>query len=65
MGANVYATQFHPELDVPGIQNRIDIYKDYGYFAPTEAQGLKDLAANSTVVHPPTIVRRFVELYAR
>ena len=64
VGQNVYATQFHPELDVPGIQNRIDIYKDYGYFAPTEAQGLKDLAANSTVVHPPTIVRRFVELYA-
>ncbi|MGH3457632.1 glutamine amidotransferase [Aeromicrobium sp.] len=62
---NVYATQFHPELDVPGIQARIDIYKDYGYFAPTEAQGLKDAAASSNVVHPPTIVRRFVELYQR
>jgi GMP synthase (glutamine-hydrolysing) len=65
VGANVYATQFHPELDVPGIQTRIDIYKDYGYFAPSEAQGLKDAAAQRNVVHPPTIVRRFVELYAR
>ncbi len=65
VGANVYATQFHPELDVPGIQTRIDIYQDYGYFAPSEAQGLKDAAAQSNVVHPPTIVRRFVELYAR
>jgi GMP synthase (glutamine-hydrolysing) len=65
VGQNVYATQFHPELDVPGIQNRIDIYKDYGYFAPTEAQGLKDAAARANVVHPPTLVKRFVELYAR
>ena len=62
---NVYATQFHPELDVPGIQTRIDIYQDYGYFAPTEAQGLKDAAARAHVVHPPTLVKRFVELYAR
>ncbi len=65
VGANVYATQFHPELDVPGIQTRIDIYKTYGYFAPTEAQGLKDAAAASNVVHPPAVVQRFVELYAR
>lgn len=62
---NVYATQFHPELDVPGIQTRIDIYQDYGYFAPAEAQGLKDAAAQSNVVHPPELARRFVELYAR
>jgi GMP synthase (glutamine-hydrolysing) len=62
---NIYATQFHPELDIPGIQTRIDIYKDYGYFAPTEAQGLKDAAAQSNVVHPPALARRFVELYAR
>ncbi len=65
VGTNVYATQFHPELDIPGIQNRIEVYKDYGYFAASEAQGLKDAAAESTVVHPPTIVRRFVELHAR
>lgn len=62
---NIYATQFHPELDIPGIQTRIDIYKDHGYFAPTEAQGLKDAAAQSNVVHPPALARRFVELYAR
>jgi GMP synthase (glutamine-hydrolysing) len=63
IGRNVYATQFHPELDVPGIQNRIDIYQDYGYFARSEAQGLKDAAAASRVVHPPHLVSRFVELY--
>jgi GMP synthase (glutamine-hydrolysing) len=65
VGRNVYATQFHPELDVPGIQTRIDIYKHAGYFLPETAEDLKDAAAGSNVVHPTALVRRFVELYAR
>ena len=64
VGKNVYATQFHPELDVPGIQHRIEIYKGYGYFDADEAQDLKDAAARSEVVHPPALVRRFVKLYS-
>src|SRR3954469_3447542 len=63
VGSNVYATQFHPELDVPGIVTRIDVYKYAGYFAPEEAETIKDLARASTVRHPPAIVRRFVERY--
>ena len=62
---NVYATQFHPELDVPGIHTRIDIYKHAGYFAPETAAELKAETGRAHVVHPPAIVRRFVELYAR
>jgi GMP synthase (glutamine-hydrolysing) len=62
---NVYATQFHPELDVPGIQTRIEIYKHAGYFPPDTAEELKAAAARSSVVHPPALVRRFVELYAQ
>ena len=61
---NVYATQFHPELDVDGIQTRIDVYKHAGYFQPEEAETLKARARASTVVHPPAILRRFVELFA-
>jgi GMP synthase (glutamine-hydrolysing) len=62
---NVYATQFHPELDVPGIHTRIEIYKHAGYFAPETAAELKEQTGRAHVVHPPTMVRRFVELYAR
>ena len=36
VGTNVYATQFHPELDVDGIIMRIHAYADYGYFQPKE-----------------------------
>ena len=63
VGQNVYATQFHPELDVPGIQTRIDIYKDEGYFLPETAGDLKAAAAASDVTYPPLLVKRFVELY--
>ena len=60
---NVYATQFHPELDVDGICTRIEVYKHAGYFAPEEAASLKELARDSVVVHPPRLLERFVERY--
>lgn len=65
VGNNVYATQFHPELDVAGIDVRVDVYKHAGYFDPSEAEDLKARARESNVVHPPVILRRFVELFGR
>jgi GMP synthase (glutamine-hydrolysing) len=65
VGANVYATQFHPELDVDGLCTRIEVYKDHGYFAPETAESLKDAARRRTVTHPMTILREFVRRYAR
>jgi GMP synthase (glutamine-hydrolysing) len=64
VGQNVYATQFHPELDVPGLQTRIDVYKHAGYFHPDTADDLKAEVATTAVVDPPRLVRRFVELFA-
>jgi GMP synthase (glutamine-hydrolysing) len=65
VGRNVYATQFHPELDADGIAVRIDVYKHAGYFEPHEADDLKARARASSVVHPPALLRRFVELFSR
>jgi GMP synthase (glutamine-hydrolysing) len=63
VGRNIYATQFHPELDVPGIIMRIDAYRHHGYFAPERADELMAMVARSHVEHPEVVVRRFVELY--
>ncbi len=65
VGANVYATQFHPELDLDGICTRIDVYKDYGYFAPETAESLKDAARQRSVSHPMQILGTFVARYSR
>ncbi|TRW77007.1 glutamine amidotransferase [Mycolicibacterium sp. 018/SC-01/001] len=65
VGANVYATQFHPELDVDGLCTRIDAYKNHGYFAPDTAETLKDAARRRTVTQPMAILRAFAHRYAR
>ncbi len=65
LGRNVYATQFHPELDRDGLCLRIDTYRHHGYFDPPEADELMRLARASVVTEPPRLLERFVELYAR
>lgn len=65
VGQNVYATQFHPELDLDGILLRIDVYKHHGYFAPETADALKSDARQHNIEYPPTVLRRFTERYAR
>lgn len=61
----VYATQFHPELDVEGIVTRIHVYADYGYFDPPDAATLVAGARAAVVTEPPRMLARFVELFAR
>lgn len=59
-----WVTQFHPELDVAGLKQRIHIYRNAGYFAPQEVDRLcaaADRADLDPVVH--SIVHRFVTLH--
>jgi GMP synthase (glutamine-hydrolysing) len=63
VGRRVYATQFHPELDVTGLCTRIDVYRHAGYFHPDEADVLKARADASDVRYPPVLLRRFVEVF--
>lgn len=62
---NLYATQFHPELDVARMEQRIAVYRDYGYFPPDEADLVLERATAATVTEPMRILRAFVERYAR
>ena len=65
VGGNVYATQFHPELDVDGITTRIHAYADHGYFAADELELTLAAVRRAAVSHPSLILRNFVERYAR
>ena len=65
VGTNVYATQFHPELDVDGITTRILAYADHGYFAAHELDLTLAAVRRAEVSHTSRILRNFVELYAR
>lgn len=65
LGRNVYATQFHPELDAVAICDRIDAYGAHGYYQPHERESLKAAAREAMVTEPVRLLARFVELHAR
>lgn len=62
---NLYATQFHPELDVPGIEVRIDVYRNAGYFAPEEVEELLARVRLADVSAALRLLPAFVRRYAR
>ncbi|RZU32785.1 GMP synthase (glutamine-hydrolysing) [Blastococcus saxobsidens] len=63
VGTNVYATQFHPELDVPGIVRRVRIYQHAGYFPPSEVEAVIARLTPAVVTHPPRVLANFVARY--
>jgi GMP synthase (glutamine-hydrolysing) len=65
VGRNVYATQFHPELDIDGLVTRVRTYRDAGYFAPDELEAVIAAARASGVDSDPGILRRFAQVHAR
>ncbi|KQP63852.1 glutamine amidotransferase [Nocardioides sp. Leaf285] len=65
LGERVWATQFHPELDVEGICTRIEVYAEHGYFEPGGAATLQARARAAVVTEPQRLLTRFVELFAR
>ncbi len=65
VGTRVYATQFHPELDLDGLATRVEVYKYAGYFEPDEADAVMAAARASGVTEVPNILKGFVELFAR
>ena len=60
---NVYATQFHPELDVPGLVTRIHVYQHFGYFPPSELEALVARVSPAVITEPGRMLANFVARY--
>lgn len=65
IGHNVYATQFHPELDAPSLMARIARYHGHGYFESDEVDAIGERAYAADVSRVPRLLSRFVELFRR
>ena len=63
--SNIYATQFHPELDIDGIILRITVYKNHGYFKPEEYDDLISIVKNRDVSQVNKIISNFVKTYSK
>jgi GMP synthase (glutamine-hydrolysing) len=64
VGRNVYATQFHPELDVAGVVTRVRVYQHAGYFPPAEMDELITRVSQAVVTEPSRLLANFVARYA-
>ena len=60
---NLYATQFHPELDVAGIVRRVRVYQHAGYFPPEKLDEIIRAVSGQVVTEPPRILANFVARY--
>ncbi len=63
VGRNLYATQFHPELDRRGIITRVHVYENAGYFHPHEKDALIERLNGTRVTAPPRILANFAARY--
>jgi len=61
---NLYATQFHPELDLPGLLTRVHVYQHAGYFPPAELDELVARLQPAVVTEPGRVLANFVARYA-
>lgn len=63
VGRNLYATQFHPELDRAGIVTRVRVYRHAGYFPPEQVEDVVALLDGTKVTAPPRILANFAARY--
>lgn len=62
--SHLYATQFHPELDVDDIITRIRVYQHYGYYPPETMHEIIERVRGAVVTQPPRVLANFVARYA-
>ena len=65
MRTNLYATQFHPELDGETFAHRQAFYADHGYFDPDELPAVQAWTRAQDVSQSWAVLRNFAEHYAR
>jgi len=62
-GKNIYATQFHTELDLDDLNLRINIYKNHGYFIPKDVETIRKNSKMHHVFVPSIILNKFIQKY--
>lgn len=62
---NLYATQFHPELDGEAFAHRQAFYADHGYFSPEELPQVQAWTRAQDVSQSWAVLRNFAGIYGR
>jgi len=64
VGERLYATQFHPEPTAKAFAERMDIYRNDGYFPSGDYEMLAAAVVQTSVTEPLRIIREFVRRFA-
>lgn len=65
VGSNVYATQFHPELDPEAFAYRLRVYEGRGYYGPGELDGIIATTVNVDLSVDDLLLRNFARIHRR
>ncbi|WP_123305122.1 glutamine amidotransferase [Bogoriella caseilytica] len=63
LGAHIYVTQFHPELDRASIITRLQAYRGQGYFREEELDRIIAAVATADVESSHAVLHAFVQRY--
>ena len=65
IGTRQYATQFHPEMDVPLLLERAARYREHGYYDPAQMDEIFAALGHRSADEAPLLLRGFAEHFAR
>ena len=65
IGTRQYATQFHPEMDVPLLLERAARYREHGYSDPAPLDAIFAARGHRRADEAPLLLRGFAEHFAR
>lgn len=65
VGQNLYATQFHPELDGPALSYRLGFYAGHGYFETEDLPRIQAWTSEPDVSDSWKVLANFVAVHAR
>ncbi len=63
VGDNLYGTQFHPELDLDGLLERMAVYRHAGYFRPDEVAEIHAEVSAADVSAAGQVLTNFIDHY--
>lgn len=64
VGGRLYATQFHPEPTAKAFAERMDVYRNDGYFDASNYDALAAQVVRTSITEPLRIIREFTRMFA-
>ncbi|MBI9000489.1 glutamine amidotransferase [Corynebacterium sp. CCM 9185] len=62
---HIYVTQFHPELELETFRDRLEVYREAGYYEPEQFESIIDSCSGHDLSTDNRLLWNFAHIYAR